>query len=58
MTMGQFVFGSLVVYSIIHLHRKHGFKWLKERFFLVVILVFASFYLLYLLIYLFSVLFN
>ena len=31
MTMLQFIIGCLTVYAIIHLHRKHGFKWLVKE---------------------------
>ncbi len=33
MTLVQFIFGSLMVYLIIHLHRTRGFKYLKCLFF-------------------------
>ncbi|MDO5069264.1 MAG: hypothetical protein Q4D78_03565 [Neisseria zoodegmatis] len=57
MTVGQFIFGSLVVYAIIHLHRKHGFKWFREQFFLAIIGIFIGTVLAVLLFYLIFVVF-
>lgn len=42
MTMWQFVTGCLIVYAVIHLHRKHGFKWLREQFFLAIVGIFIG----------------
>ncbi|WP_373795836.1 hypothetical protein [Neisseria dentiae] len=43
MTLGQFIFGSLFVYAVIHLHKKHGVNWLVGRFLGAVFLFFLFF---------------
>lgn len=57
MTLGQFIFGSLVVYAIIHLHRTRGFKYLKDLFFEAFLGIFIGTVLAVLLFYLIFVVF-
>ncbi len=38
MTMWQFVIGCLIVYAVIYLHRKHGFKWILGKSLLAAVL--------------------
>ena len=57
MTLGHLIVGSLVVYSIIHLHRTRGFKYLKDLFFDAFLGIFIGSVLAVLLFYLIFVVF-